>query len=251
MTPVYKEIPSEWYAPPSRPQKESSPFLKMVEVKEIFFWAVYYLDNQSVLELSRTCRFVRARMQTKDFCRKAAWSLSKGIPFDPLTKLSDLVGLYQRINVRFPKLILAFGSLQGFSEIPCINIARTIELHGTPNFHGRAVRGLDCDGKVFIAFCLKVKDPYRLEFKEQIEVIYCINDCWKRLTTGSLPHLTLGIAKLNDPEVQEVFTNRVKHLWSGLPSGIAVERPTSDSLSGKVPYKSSTISGPYSSYVTL
>lgn len=251
MNPELNLIPIHWHQPPVRENLDATPFFKVVQVKEIFLWVVYYLNNQSVLDLSLTCKFVRAQMQTKELYKKAAWSLSKGIPFDPLTNLRELNTLYHRINIHFPKLIMAFGSLQSLSEIPCQTIPQPIETYGFPVFSGRALRGFDSQNKPFIAFRLKVKDPYRLQYTEQIEVIYCVDNCWKRLVSDNKPHLTLGIHTLNDPELEDIFTNRLKLLWSGRPAGVAEERPEPDPLYGRVHYQSSTVSGPYSSYVTL
>lgn len=241
----------QWKVNPTSEDLKSENFFQLIKLKGVFLWITYYLDNQSLFALSMTCKSVRNALVSNQTVKKAAWSLSRGIPYDPLIDLEQQELLYKKINIKFPALIRAFGSLQALKIIPSITLSVPIEQYPYLPFKGKIQRGIDANNRVFLAFRLQIKKPYTINFIEQIEVIYQVDSLWKRLQNDSLPHLTLGIQVLNDPEVCKIFTSRLKSLLSGSLIGVAEQRDTTDPMVKKIPYKSAMFNGPYSSYVTL
>jgi hypothetical protein len=221
------------------------PLHKLIQLKPVFIWMISYLDNHSLLRFSLVNKKVRTCLAEKELYRKAAWSLSRGIPFNIFTPLYDQDKMYQKINIRFPELVLAFGSLEIMDAMPTIHLTCPIEHAGTLTVDHRVTRGCDSENKPFLAFRLAIKTPYQSKYKQQIEVIYQEKNSWKRLPSNDHPQLTLGIEKLNNPEYCTLFISRLKQLLDGKFIGVINHE------NNLLPYSIIPVNGPYSEYVFL
>ncbi len=217
-------------------------------IDDLFYSIVSHLTNEGLLMLGSTCRHLRVRLVEHDLLRKAAWSISRKIPFPNQGKADFLEQRYQEIGIFFPELFNRLGTFYAVYDLPHIHLNYPIEQGiAEHKVNSPVMRGRDGNGKVFLAFRFRMVNPRCDTSSQTIALIYqtvsSSNILWSPLELPYSQQIALGAQALNSPVVKPYFLDRLQRLLAGSKVGPAEPRaPSAQYIWGKedctqVPYE--------------